>query len=78
MQWVRLLHQRSSRKKKKKGLLDEKKKKYWQKLDWRSWCRDILFGVATWLRLGQKGPRSRHEIHVVTWEKKKKNFEVAT
>ena len=24
------------------------------------------FGVATWLRLGLKGPRSRHEIHVVT------------
>ena len=33
------------------------------------------FGVATWLRLGLKGPRSRHEIHVVTWGKQ---FEVAT
>ena len=60
------------------GLLDEKKKIIWQKLDWRSWCRDILFGVATWLRLGQKGPRSRHEIHVVTCKKNNNNFEVAT
>ena len=25
------------------------------------------FGVATWLRLGLKGPWSGHEIHVVTW-----------
>ena len=33
------------------------------------------FGVATWLRLGLKGPRSRHEIHVVTWGKQ---FEVET
>ena len=33
------------------------------------------FGVATWLRLGLKGPRSRHEIHVVTWGKQ---FEVVT
>ena len=33
------------------------------------------FGVATWLRLGLKGPWSRHETHVVTWEKK---LEVAT
>ena len=24
------------------------------------------FGVATWLRLGLKGPRSQHEIHVMT------------
>ena len=24
------------------------------------------FGVAAWLRLGLKGPRSQHEIHVVT------------
>ena len=27
-------------------------------LDSRGWCRDILFGVATWLRLGLKGPWS--------------------
>ena len=53
----------------------KKKKNLRQKLDRRSWCRDILFGVATWLRLGQKGPRSRHEIHVVTWGKQ---FEVTT
>ena len=41
-------------------LLEVLKKKFFlrQKLDWRSWCRNILFGVATWLRLGQKGPRS--------------------
>ena len=26
--------------------------------EWRSWRRDILFGVATWLRLGLKGPES--------------------
>ena len=33
------------------------------------------FGVATWLRLELKGPRSQHEIHVVTLGKR---FEVAT
>ena len=33
------------------------------------------FGVATWMRLGLKGLRSRHEIHVVTSGKR---FEVAT
>ena len=32
---------------------------FWRRdLDRRSWCRDIHFGVATWLRLGLKGPRS--------------------
>ena len=32
----------------------EKKKRVFamEKLDRRSWCRDILFGVATWLREG--------------------------
>ena len=39
----------------------------------RNWTGGV--GVATWLRLGLKGPRSRHEIHVVTWGKR---FEVAT
>ena len=27
-------------------------------LNWRGWCRDILFGVATWMMLGLKGPGS--------------------
>ena len=32
---------------------------FWRRdLYWKSWCRDILFGVATWLRLGLKGPGS--------------------
>ena len=32
---------------------------FWHRdLDKRGWCRDILFGVATWLRLGLKGPGS--------------------
>ena len=32
---------------------------FWRRdLDWKSWCRDILFGVATWLRIGLKGPGS--------------------
>ena len=32
---------------------------FWRRdLDSRGWCRDILFGVATWLRLGLKGPWS--------------------
>ena len=32
---------------------------FWRRdLDWKSWCRDILFGVATCLRLGLKGPGS--------------------
>ena len=39
----------------------------------RNWTGGV--GVATWLRLGLKGLRSRHEIHVVTWGKR---FEVAT
>ena len=32
---------------------------FWHRdLDWRGWCSDILFSVATWLRLGLKGPGS--------------------
>ena len=32
---------------------------FWRRdLDWKSWCRDILPGVATWLWLGLKGPGS--------------------
>ena len=32
---------------------------FWRRdLDWKSWCLDILFGVAIWLRLGLKGPGS--------------------
>ena len=37
----------------------EVKTSFWRRdLDWRSWCHDIPFGVATWLRLGLKGPGS--------------------
>ena len=77
MQWVRLLHQRSSRKKKKR-LLDEKKKKNLSETGVEELVSRHPFWCATWLRLGQKGPRSRHEIHVVTWEKFFFFFEVAT
>ena len=38
---------------------DEVATSFWRRdLDWRGWCRDILFGVATWLRVGLKGPGS--------------------
>ena len=58
-------------------ILKKKQKKNF--LQCKNWTGGVVsrhpFGVATWLRLGLKGPRSRHEVHVVTWGKR---FEVAT
>ena len=49
-------------------VLKIKIKKFWSKAE--TGLEELVsrhpFGVASWLRLGLKDPRSRHEIHVVT------------